>query len=468
MFKKVWFIIALIAAVCLCGCDTAPGGETTAPVDTALPAITPPPETTASTETTAPPETTEATEPVVNTIAWRLGPDGGYLYSYEDYFAFERFYHGIREDLQEHLVADSVNYEPFVLDGKLYIQDLQETLQFQVGTESYEDLRVLGTDGFYWIYCVEASKELFRIDPYGNQQSLFSDPSGKIASSATESGGFRLEEYGNVAFFTAGCEDGYGIYRIHLPSATVEKIASAENIISLWRVTSNYQVSWFEGEYKGGEEEIFATPAKEWDLSDGDIAKFQKLLSPSENGSLKGRNNWYNMASFLFFESPEKVSLTGLLRCGFRDMDTKLTDKELAYFGDKADPDADYNKLPADRIEQVLRYVFGIGLADMEENNLATNENTLYYADKDTYYRRFNLAWNDEAGKETIYIYRQNITVHQVVEQEDGTVWVYYLPETPSPFSSGVDWTENLMVLRQEGDSYKIVSNQKAVFPMAE
>ena len=59
--KKIWILIALVAALCLCACDTVGTDEATGVITTA-PNITVASETTVPAETTLPPETTTSTE----------------------------------------------------------------------------------------------------------------------------------------------------------------------------------------------------------------------------------------------------------------------------------------------------------------------------------------------------------------------------------------------------------------------
>lgn len=441
--KRFAFALVLAIAVCLIGCSEVL-----------------PPETTGSTEISVPTETTEA---IALSIPWK-GPDTSYLYSYEDYFAFERVFNGVGEELSGFIQADGYAFFPYAEKGRLYLKDTQGKLYFQVGSETYENLRIFGTDGNHWIYCAEAGRELFRIDPLGCKEVLFTDKTGRIGFGELDSGSFRLEDLYNLAYFTAGTENGYGIYRIHLPSKQVELVAEEQRPITLWNAVSNYQITYFVGEYMGGGETILSTPAKEWDLSDPNVQTFQQLLSPGENGMLNGVTNWYNAATFLLFDRPEEVSLSVLMSNGFRDLPTKLTDKELTALGDAADPEKDYYKLPGHRIDQVLQALFGLRIEDLEQNTLAENEEVLYHVGSDTYYNPCSMHY-DSNGQLSVYIWSQDIQVHKVEKMEDGTFHVYYLPCTPYPFRSAEDWQEHVMVLKESGSSYRILSNSIAVFP---
>ena len=339
---------------------------------------------------------------------------------------------------------------------------------FQVGDESYESLHIYGTDGVRWIYCLDANRVLFRIDPLGNKEIIFEDPQQRIASGMFKEtfANFVVIDQGNLLYFTAGAEQGYGLYRCHLPSGTVDLLAQAEEPISMFGTVSNYQVRYFIGPYLGGEEIIHTTPAKQWDLSDPNIAIFQKLLAPSTNGSLNAMNNWYNMATFLVFDHPEAISINALMSAGFRDLSTKPTGQELDALPE-LNPNKHYFKLPVSRIDRVLTLLTGLTLDALERNTLAEAENVLYDQSANIYYKPCLLHEND-FGQMEIYIYKQEITVHKVEPQDDNTFRVFYLPQTPYPFSSAMDWTEKVMVLKKADNGWHILSNGPALTPATE
>lgn len=456
--KRTIFVAAMVLVLCLAGCKEK------IPYATSGPATVP---TQPTTVTTQPPETTmpvETTEPVVMSVSWREDLANRFLYTYEDYFAFERFFRIERGAVQDDLYAKEGYFFPFAEEGKLYLKDQEETVIFQVGEKTYTNLRVFGTDGYYWTYCVEDGKELFRIDPYGNQESLFVDETGRIGYAGGYEEDFRIEDNGNMAWFTAGTPEGYGIYRIHLPSKQVDVMVSREEPIRIGVPRSNYQLIWSFLD----DETIYTTPGKEWDLSDPAVQKFQKLLEPGEDKILKGVNNWYNDATGVFHESPEAVSLFSLFGNGFRDLSTKLTDEELAALGSAANADKEYYKLPGDRVDQLLQKLYGLTREALEKDTLLEEgfiADVLYDSDADIYYYPCYMNYN-YGEKDTIYIWKVPLTVHLVEEKDDGTIWVYYIPFYPNPFGSDTGDEENVMVLKKVGSGYQILSNGRAVYPM--
>lgn len=445
--RFVW-ILVLAMVMCLLACKSV------IPPPTTVPAM-------ADTEPTAADTPTQTTEQAANTILWER-ENADFLYTYEDYFAYERVFQGVHEELSEYIRAEGYVFTPYEKGGKLYLEDKQKQCTVRVGSKEYTQLQIFGTDGIRWIYCAEAGKELFRIDPLGSKEILFTDEHGRIGSGELDSGHFRLEDRLNLAYFTAGSETGYGIYRLHIPSMRVDLVAEAEEPISLWRTKSNYQISYFVGSYLGGGEIILTTPAKEWDFSDPNIQLFQTLLSPNQDGLFHGRSNWYNAATFLLFECPEAVPLRGLMRNGFDDISPELTDRERTALDIEA---GNYSKLPCCRINQILDALFGLQLADMENNTLAQSADVHYLAESDTYYLKCSMV--DDGDGKHIYIWKQEITIHKVEECADNFFRVYYLPHTPAPFGSAEDWQEHVMVLKKVEGSYHIISNQFAVLPMS-
>jgi len=372
---------------------------------------------------------------------------------------FERIFNGDGEKMWEFIRSEDGTYTPCFENGQLCLRKEEEI--FPISEQKFAELNILGTDGTKWIYCVSSGTELFRMYPLGNKEVLFRDDSGRI-------GTLRLEDYGNVAFFTAGAEKGYGIYRIHLPSKKVEILAQEQEPITLWWPDSNFQIDYCVGNPEAGGEDR-TTPAKEWDLSDPNVRLFQKLLEPSEDGALNGYNNWYNAATLLSFDRPEAISLSGLMRNGFRDLSTKLTEEELAALGSAASGDKDYFKLPGDRVEAVLKMLTGLQIKDLSANTLQggqslLQEPILYLEKTDTYYVPCPISQDEDTP--SIYIYKQDIEVHLVETLEDETYRVFYMGYTPAPFWSATDLQEKVMVLKKSADGWHVLSNGVAVSPM--
>ena len=438
--KRVFIAAAALIILLTAGCTASPAPETTLPQAAQSSQQIHP-----SAEYTPVPSTTE-TEAAASTVNWN-GPNSGHLYSYEDYFAFERFYFGVREDLQPTIVADNMRFEPIFHGGRLVLRDLQQKVEFPVEGEGFTDLQILGTDGFYWIYCIEAGQELFRIDPFGNRQTLCVDESAQLTPDS-----FRLEDYGNLAVVATACGNGYDIYRIHLPTLRKELIAQADTPVTLGYPVSNYQIVWFEGEEK------HITDGQSWDISDSNIALFQNLLSPGKTSLCDGMNNWFNMATMCQFSAPQELDLRVFFGGGFAQTDPWLTKDELEAYGlIEAIPVA---RLDAEKMERVLQEIFGIGLAQADISGLASYG--MYDADTDTYCMPLPYFGLPEPS---IYYPSQELQVHKVVYLDGGLYKVYYLPVPSSAGQSSQDLTENVMILQSSGNSYRILSNQKAVQP---
>ena len=453
--KKRIFLFLLALVLCLTACQTEPPAVSSDP--TTVPTTEHTQTTAAPTETTVPP----TTAPVAPTIAWRE-PDSSRLYSFEDYYRFERIFNGGGEDLWEFIRAEDGIYTPCFEDGLLCLTN--GTLTFPISQETYTQLRIFGTDGTRWIYCASSGTELFRIDPLGKKEILYHDDTGRIDR-------FRLEDLGNIAFLTAGAGEGYGIYRIHLPSMEVELLVQEQEPINLLGVISNYRIEYFVETDPEGNVIKKSTPAKEWDLSDLNIQMFQKLLTPGESGVLNAYNNWYNAATFVAFDRPEEISLSALMKNGFRDLPTRLTEEELAALGSQASGSKDYFKLPGKRVEAVLKMLTGLRIEDLDQNTLMGGKTTLtdpilYLEKTDTYYAPCPMKQKEGENFYSIYIFQQDIEVHLVERNEDGTYRVYYMSYTPAPFWSSTDLEEKVMVLKQTGDGWHILSNGPAVLPM--
>ena len=450
--KKNLFAILLLMG-CLVGCSVVTPPETTENkgLETTVP----------NTQMTEPAGTTvpEETEPnYAEAFAWYEEVAKRNLYGVEDYYAFERYFVVEGDPVFSHLSAqDGQNFFPVAKDGGLFLQNGDGSVCFRVGAEAYENLTVLGTDSWFWIYCVEDGKTLFRVDPSGNSQVLYRDENGKIGTSVEWEGNFYLSDGNNLAFFTAAAPEGYGLYRVHLPSGQVDLLDTCQEPIRIVLPRSNFQVTWTCGD--GSQQ--FTTPGKTWNLEDPLVKKFQKLLEAGKDSVMDGINNWYNDAASVLHDSPETVSLNSLMDNGFADLPTRLTQKELEALGEKADPQQHYRKLPGARVDALLQRLYGLTRAELAQNTLAENNTVLYDALSDTYYKPCRM---DSEGQ--IYVWTNHVTVHKVEEKADGTVWVWYLAEYPTPFGSDVGDEENLMVLTRNGEDYQILSNTRAVQPL--
>ena len=454
--------------------ETSPT-ETTEPVQTTAPA-----ETTATTETTVPVETTE---PVELNIQWEFEKSGRSHYTYEDYFAFERWYraedgatgwkiHASAED------GSNLTLFTYVVDGRIYLRSSDETVRFQVGEKTYEDLTVFGTDSYQWIYCAENGKRLFRVDPLGNEEDLFLAEYGNIrivggngweyapdAAPRIQQSDFQLCDTNNAAFFVAGTPEGWGIYRIHLQSKQVDLIHTGQEPIHAFYPWSNYTVRW----YSEPDGEVNETPGKQWDLNDPDVQYFQNLLEPGTDWVLGGTNNWYNNALGVSLRSIEDVSPLAPFYNGFRDLPTKLTQAELEALGDAADPEKHYYKLPGKRVDAVLMLLYGVTRAELPKKVVLDDEDPaysiLYDPETDTYYKPCYMGYSHDTQDEVI-LWQATVTVHKVERKEDGTVWVYYMAGRPARYTSSGVSQEWCIVLKEVDGRYRILSNLYAVDPI--
>lgn len=471
-------IISVLAAAILLWAFT--GAESEQPAETSSTETTEPVQTTAPAETTVPVETTE---PVELNIQWEFEKSGRSHYTYEDYFAFERWYraedgatgwkiHASAED------GSNLTLFTYVVDGRIYLRSSDETVRFQVGEKTYEDLTVFGTDSYQWIYCAENGKRLFRVDPLGNEEDLFLAEYGNIrivggngweyapdAAPRIQQSDFQLCDTNNAAFFVAGTPEGWGIYRIHLQSKRVDLIHTGQEPIYVFSPWSNYTVRWFS-EPDG---EVNETPGKQWDLNDPDVQYFQKLLAPGTDWVLGGTNNWYNNALGVSLRSTEDVSPLAPFYNGFRDLPTKLTQAELEALGDAADPEKDYYKLPGKRVDAVLMLLYGVTRAELPKEVVSKNEDptsaVLYDPETDTYYTPCLMEYNYGEPVDVL-IWQASVTVHKVERKEDGTVWVYYMAGIPVLYQSDSVEEERLMILQEVDGRYRILSNLYAVDPI--
>ena len=198
--------------------------------------------------------TTEISAPPVlskdDPIPWTV-PNLPEEMTYEEYFATEWYNHGTYPKLAQSIIDDSGVYTPHVKDGKLLVRHSYQKKAadiFQVGTETYSNLLILGTDKT-WIYCIEDGKEFFRINPYGEKDTLFLDEKGKLPRSSESDIVSRVCFYDSnrLIVFVAGCGNVYGVYRLYIPTKTIDCLGTSSLRPVLRNPISNHQITWRVG-----------------------------------------------------------------------------------------------------------------------------------------------------------------------------------------------------------------------------
>ncbi len=165
------------------------------------------------------------------------------------------------------------------------------------------------------------------------------------------------------------------------------------------------------------------------------IAEMQALLE------YKGKYDLYNFALLSDYASPAEIDLYYLFYYGFKDETKKLTKNEVEYLNGRLGPNAanqEVVRLPVDKMDAVLEDMFGITLA---QTNRVGLDRLIYLEETDCYYGQQN-------GSPYASVF-----VQSVEDQDDGTIRVYYRRGN-NPYD------ELVIILRAEGDGYKIVSNQ--------
>ena len=276
---RVRVLLGLMLAILLCGCQAAPGTETTeartAAETTAAAAET---EETAATEAAAAATEaaeTEATEP---SLPWEL-PEKNPDPSYTDYFAEERTY-DFEKDLHigngMNLIADSS--DPGYWTGVYTLEQDEESLRV-VPYKTFQETWVVGPAENYrdcvWAvaapdraYGFRAGREVVSVDYLsGEITTLYRDETG-VLSELVEgedhiSTGRMILADSRVLYFLAGCEDAAGIYRLYLPEGQVDLVYSGipldtKPLLETTLFTSNWKVGWCEKspEYAALKEEL--------------------------------------------------------------------------------------------------------------------------------------------------------------------------------------------------------------------
>lgn len=118
-------------------------------------------------------------------------------------------------------------------------------------------------------------------------------------------------------------------------------------------------------------------------LTPDELAYFTQLFSglSKENGEI----NWYNILLCCLFDRPQDINLRALFQNGFYP-NVELTKADETFLTTQAGYQlhtGDINKLPADRVEQVLNTYLGVSLTEANRHYLESMD---YFADSDCYF----------------------------------------------------------------------------------
>ena len=165
--------------------------------------------------------------------------------SYDDYFSDVREYDGNdirfgrgRGDYVIRYEEPHISLHNWVRDEFLWdIADIDGCNWFTLGEQ--------------WIYCVVNQTTLLRMDYWGeNREILFVDETGLLGKYAE----VRTQHYlfkDETLFFIAGSKDKLGIYRIYLPTRTVDvmydEIPLTAINLDLNKPVSNHEITWTDG-----------------------------------------------------------------------------------------------------------------------------------------------------------------------------------------------------------------------------
>lgn len=271
---RVRVLLGFMLTILLCGCQAAPGLETTEKRTAA--------ETTAAameTETavaTAEATEAEATEP---SLPWEL-PEKSPDPSYTDYFAEERtdeFEKNLYINTSIALIADPS--DPWYWTGGYSLEQDEESLRV-VPYKTFQETWVVGPAENYrdcvWAvaapdraYGFRAGREVVSVDYLsGEITTLYRDETGALSELIEEEEdhicrGLMTLADGRVLYFLAGCEDASGIYRLYLPEGQLDLVyggipLDTKPFLEPLLFTSNWKVGWCERnpEYAALKEEL--------------------------------------------------------------------------------------------------------------------------------------------------------------------------------------------------------------------
>ena len=171
-------------------------------------------------------------------------------------------------------------------------------------------------------------------------------------------------------------------------------------------------------------------------ITDADtIAKFQELFSCKHP-----EDNFFNMALLSVYTDPRDADLVDLFYNGFYGQnDNPNTEEEAAALKELGvNLEYDIVRCPADKMDEVLTQLFGLTLADFNED--AVN-GFVYLESTDCYY--LNLSDGNCA---------HDVQIAGIRNLENGNIEVYY---------SWNSWTDmnGVITLKPNGDGYQVLSN---------
>ena len=162
------------------------------------------------------------------------------------------------------------------------------------------------------------------------------------------------------------------------------------------------------------------------------VVEMQELLE------YKDRYDLYNYALLSEFSSPADVNIRSLFPNGIKNESKNLTNQERELLKSWL---SDYTngiyRFPVEKINAALTEVFGITL---DQTNRVGMDFMRYYEETDCYYG---------SG---YYIEHVDVNVQRVVEQNDGTLKVYYR-------RGRGNYQDMIVTLKPAGESYQILSN---------
>ena len=171
---------------------------------------------------------------------------------------------------------------------------------------------------------------------------------------------------------------------------------------------------------------------------DGELEAFQKLFFTDSS-----ERNPYGYTTGYEYSSPEEIILRNFFDHGFSG-EHKKTDaeyealKQIVSWTQWLD-NADFNRLPKDKMEADLQAVYGVSLADLPDSAYEG----LYYLESTDCYYSFQTAPFTDVGK----------NIRSVVHNEDGTISLSY---------EALSGTKYILTLKQRDDRYLVLSNARA------
>ncbi len=249
MKRYLALILAImLCTVCLFGCGAEKPAQTDALADTPIADEQTP---TVEDGVEAPPEdvrddeTKDAGTETLRSLPW---PRAESRYTdYEDFFGFVRNYY-----IGDYYVSEMESGLSWSYNGTR-VKVVQKADCLSVVNKESRDLHIIDfpldesvewiAADSNWIYGVRGGMELFRMDYWGESETLFYDGVHRIE---TESGRVALAE--SVAlFFAAVSEEGSMICRLFLPEMTLDVMAITDSPeVELEIPISNHAVIWWE------------------------------------------------------------------------------------------------------------------------------------------------------------------------------------------------------------------------------